>query len=113
MSRRSFWLTPLLALAVAGCGGPLSDARTEFDRGHYAAARQVLASMERTGVWEVPERAGYALYRGLSCGALGDVPRARVWLAQARALRDAHPGALSPDDEARLRAALQTYEVGP
>ncbi len=113
MSRRCFWLTLLLALPVAGCGGPLSDARTEFDRGHYPAARQALASMERNGVWEVSERAAYALYRGLTCGALGDVPRARVWLGQARALRDAHPGALSPDDEARLHAALQTFEVGP
>jgi hypothetical protein len=113
MSHRCLWLIPVLALAVAACGGPLSDARTEFDRGHYVAARQVLASMERTGVWEVPERAGYALYRGLTCGALGDVPRARVWLDQARTLRDAHPGALSADDEARLHAALQTYGVGP
>jgi hypothetical protein len=102
-----------LYLLTSGCGGPLSDARTEFERGHYAAARQLLASMERTGVWAVPERTGYALYRGLTCGALGDVPRARVWLSQARSLRDAHPDALSPDDDSRLRAALQTYEVGP
>jgi hypothetical protein len=102
----------LLALASA-CGGPLSEGRSEFDKGHYAAARQALASMDRPGRWGVPERAQYALYRGLTCGALGDLARARAWLHEARALEDAYPGSLPADDEQRLRAAMQSYEVAP
>jgi hypothetical protein len=103
----------LLLAALPACGGSLAEGRSEFDEGHYAAARHVLAAMDHPGKWGVPERAGYALYRGLSCGALGDVPRARAFLAEARALEDAYPGSLSPEDDHRLRAALQTYEVAP
>jgi hypothetical protein len=105
-------LTVLASLSSA-CGGRLSEGRSEFDKGHYAAARQVLTAMDHGGQWPVPERAQYALYRGLTCGALGDVGRASVWLREARSLEDAHPGALAADDDARLRAALQSYEVAP
>jgi hypothetical protein len=106
-------LVLLAPAALTACGGPLSEGRSEFDKGHYAVARHVLTSMDHPGKWGVPERAEYALYRGLSCGALGDVPRARAFLAEARALEDAYPGSLPPEDDHRLRAALQTYEMDP
>jgi hypothetical protein len=99
--------------ALCACGGPLSDARAEFDRGHYAAARQLLAPLDHPGRWVVSDRATYALYRGLTCGALGDVGRARAWLLEARALEQDHPGSLPAEDDRRLRVALRTYEVGP
>ncbi len=113
MAIRALFPTVSLLAILTACGGPLSHGRAEFDEGHYAAARQTLASMDRPGRWGVPERALYALYRGLSCGALGDVARAREWLYEARALEDAYPGSLQADDDHRLRAALQTYEVAP
>jgi hypothetical protein len=105
--------TVLLALLACACSGPLARGQAEFDKGHYAAARQILTGMDHPGRWEVPERAGYALYRGLTSGALGDVARARVWLREARALEDTYPGSLPADDDHRLRAALLTYEVAP
>jgi hypothetical protein len=107
------FLPVLSLLVVCGCGGPLAEGEDQFDKGHYAAAKQALASMDRPGAWGVPERAEYALYRGLTSGALGDVPRAKAWLLEARALEDAYPGSLSTEHEQRLRAALQTYEVAP
>jgi len=103
----------LLTTVLSACSGPLSEGRSEFDKGHYAAARHVLTSMDHPGKWGVPERAEYALYRGLSCGALGDVAHARAFLAEARALEDAYPGSLPAEDDHRLRAALQTYEMDP
>jgi len=87
----------LLTTVLSACSGPLSEGRSEFDKGHYAAARHVLTSMDHPGKWGVPERAEYALYRGLSCGAL----------------EDAYPGSLPAEDDHRLRAALQTYEMDP
>jgi hypothetical protein len=106
-------LLATLVMILPACGGPLSEGQSEFDKGHYAAAKQALASMDRPGHWGVPERAEYALYRGLTAGALGDVAHARAWLYEARALEDAYPGSLPSEDEERLRAALQTYEVAP
>jgi hypothetical protein len=102
---------PLLAL-ICGCGGPLDDARAQFDQGHYAIAKQVLNGIDARRT-TVPDHATYALYRGLTYGALGDLPRASTWLREARDVVDAHPGALDVDDEHRLRAALQSYEVSP
>ncbi len=100
------------ALLAAGCGGPLSEGQGEFEKGHYAQAAQSLAAIEAgSRAWAPAERAEYALYRGLACGALGDVARARAWLGRAKAREDAHPGSLAPDDARRLRLAIDTYEV--
>lgn len=105
----------ILAAGLAACGGPVASARSEFDQGHYAAAKQALVNLggRPRRVWTVPDRAAYALYCGLTYGALGDVGRASLWLREARGLQDRHPGALEAEDDERLRAALQTYEVGP
>ena len=70
-------------------------------------------ALDHPGRWAVPDRATYALYRGLSSGALGDVARARAFLLEARALEQAYPGSLPAEDDRRLRVALRTYEVAP
>jgi hypothetical protein len=102
----------LISLGLSACSGPLAEGQAQFEKGHYAEAKQTLAAMEVPGRrWRAAERARYALYRGLTCGALGDRPRATVWLREARELRDEHPGALDRQDERRLEAALDTYEV--
>jgi len=112
-TRRLAALALSVTLACA-CGGPLADARSEFDRGHYAAAKQALVDLGRAGrAGPTAERAQYALYCGLTHGALGDVGRARAWLREARSLADANPRALAKGDDERLRTALQTYDVGP
>lgn len=101
------------AWAVAACGGGvLSPAESEFDVGHYPAAKQAFAALEfESRSWDDATRAEYALYRGLTHGALGDDARALEWLRQAKALDDAHPGTLSPDGASRLRVALASLEL--
>lgn len=90
----------------------MSEGESLFEKGHYAEAKQTLATIDVPGRrWTVPERARFALYRGLTFGALGDLPRAATWLREARELENAHPGALETEDFLRLSAAVDTYEV--
>jgi hypothetical protein len=102
----------LLLLGVSACGGPLAEGESLFEKGHYAEAKQTLAAMDVPGRrWRAPDRARYALYRGLTLGALGDVPRATVWLREARALEDTYPDALDKQDALRLEAGILSYAV--
>jgi hypothetical protein len=66
--------------------------------------------------WNSERRAEYALYRGLVHHSLGDRAAAGVWLAEAKALDDAHADAdahahartLSDEDRVRLKLALES-----
>jgi hypothetical protein len=96
-----------LCCALCGCGGPLAQGRWLFDAGRYPQAKQVFASLEaESASWDGPRFARYALYRGLTLGALGDRDRAARWLARAKAVRDGQPRSLSRDDALRLDLAL-------
>ena len=106
----------LLAFALAfalggsnGCANALGQAEAEFASGEYPRAQARLAALEpESRSWSDPDRAAYALYRGLSYAALGDVDRAGRWLREARAIEGAHPGALPPADRQRLAAGLES-----
>lgn len=102
-------LGPLLltgAAALWGCGGALAQGEAQFKAGRYPDAKQTLASIEADARrWAPALRSEYALYRGLTLGALGDTARAARWLELARRLQLAHPGALSEDDARRLEVA--------
>ena len=101
----------LLLLATA-CGGGLGSAKSDFQNGDYGAARETLEKLETTSKsWSESDRATYALYRGLVHHSLGDRRRAATWLAQAKAMEDAHPHTLSADDQTRLGLALEA--LGP
>jgi hypothetical protein len=102
-----------LAVCLAACGGALSEGKCEFEQGNYPQAKQTLAVLENESrTWDDARRAEYALYRGLTLFALADRQRATAWLREAKALEDAHPGALSPADERRLSVALDSG-LGP
>lgn len=95
------------ALAV-GCGGALADGKAQFDKGRYPEAKQTFASIEQESrTWSDARRAEYALYRGLTLAALGDRAAAGVWLKEAKAIEDGHPGSLSADDAQRLKLGLE------
>jgi hypothetical protein len=94
-------------LNACAAGGPLADCKVEFAKGHYPLAKATLLSIEkRSQAWGRPERAEYALYRGLTSEALGDRSQAIEWLREARAIEDAAPGSLAPLDAQRLRVGL-------
>jgi hypothetical protein len=102
-------LVVAIAVAVVGCASPLARGEREFADGRYPEAKRTLAALEgesrRRG-----RRAEYALYRGLTLAALGDVAAAKPWLDEARARESACPGRLSPYDARRLEVALDALE---
>jgi TolA-binding protein len=101
----------LVAGLLTGCAGPLADGESQFDRGRYPEAKQTFASLEsESRRWSDDRRAAYALYRGLTLGALGDRAMAGVWLREAKAIEDTHPGSLSPEDARRLHLGLESHE---
>ena len=98
----------LMAGGFAACGGGLSEGRSEFQAGHYPHAKQIFASIERESRgYSEPDRAEYALFRGLTLDALGDKAQGSVWLREAKAIEDTRPGTLAPGEALRLKAALE------
>jgi hypothetical protein len=107
-SMRALAVVLVYAAWLAGCGGALAEGQSEFDKGRYPEAKQTFAAAEgESRTWNDEKRARYALYRGLTLNALGDRARAGVWLREARAIEDAHPGSLSAEDAQRLRLGLE------
>jgi hypothetical protein len=106
---RLSWLPVAL---IVGCGGVLAEGESQFKKGRYADAKQTfLAAEQESQTWDDRRRAEYALYRGLTHGALGDRSAAGVWLREAKAIEDAHPGTLSTDDVARLGRGLEQIDA--
>ena len=104
-------LALVLLLFVAACAGALAEGKSAFKKGRYPEARDIFVRMEpdyRT--MDERRRAEYALYRGLSHGALGDRSAALFWLREAKAVEDTHPNTLSTDDLARLHVALESFD---
>jgi len=96
---------------LAGCGGALAEGESQFAKGRYPEAKQTFASIEGDSRrWSDDRRAEYALYRGLTLGALGDRAMAGVWLREAKAIEDTHPGSLSPEDARRLHIGLESND---
>jgi hypothetical protein len=104
------WLAvPWVLCATAACGGALAEGQSQFDKGSYPEAKQTFAAAESDSrSWNDAKRARYALYRGLTLGALGDRAQAGVWLREAKAIEDAHPGSLTPDEARRLHLGMDT-----
>jgi hypothetical protein len=97
-----------IAAIDAGCAGPLARGEAAFRTGEYPEAKEALGALEvEARRWPPGERAEYALYRGLTFGALGDVARAGPWLEEAATIARSHPGALSREDERRLDCAVE------
>jgi len=104
-----------LALGLGACRGGLGEAVSQFEAGQYPAAKQRLELLEAEAAgWSPPQRAEYALYRGLTLGALGDPIHAAGWVRRAAAIESSHPGALSPGDARRLNlVAPALLDDGP
>jgi len=101
-----------LCASLVACGGALAEGESQFAKGRYPEAKQTFAALEvESRAWDDHGRAEYALYRGLTLGALGDRARAGVWLREAKAIEDAHPGSLAREDAERLKVALDANDV--
>jgi len=104
----------LSLLLLSACGGALSEGKSDFIKGRYAEARDTFLAVEwESRSWSDARRAEYALYRGLTHGALGDVAAAGVWLREAKAIEDSSPGSLTTEDLSRLKVALKQLDATP
>jgi hypothetical protein len=102
----------LLLFSLCACGGALAEGQSQFEKGLYPEAKQTFAAAEaESRAWDDEKRARYALYRGLTLGALGDRAQAGVWLREAKAVEYAHPGSLSHQEAQRLRLGLESNDA--
>ena len=100
-------LSLLSLLSLAACASALAEGESQFKKGRYPEAKQTFAALEEESArYDDSKRAEYALYRGLTLGALGDRAQSGVWLREAKALEAAHPGSLSTEDLRRMKAAI-------
>jgi hypothetical protein len=107
MRSLGFALAALTFAAVPACASALGEGESQFKKGRYPEAKQTFESLETEAEgYGDARRAEYALYRGLTLGALGDRAAADVWLREAKTLEATRPGTLSPEDTRRMKAAL-------
>ncbi|HKQ70090.1 MAG TPA: hypothetical protein VJT73_12165 [Polyangiaceae bacterium] len=100
------WLAIVALGACSGCAGSFGSALHDYDHGRYAEAASTLREAERDAArWRGQKRARYALYRGLTHLALGDLPGTARWLGEAKRAADADPLLFSDEEAGRLASA--------
>jgi hypothetical protein len=100
---------PTLTALLLGCGSPLSLAVHELETGRPDEADVRFRALEAEfSEFDGPERLRYALYRGLTHLALGDVREAERWIDFAKRAADRDVRAFSNAERGRLLAAWRT-----
>jgi hypothetical protein len=97
--------------ALCGCGGSAVSRGAEYySEGRYIDAAQVFEHGEsHLAQYGAPEQAQYALYRGSTLLALGDLEQARHWLHYGSAIVARHGDALTERERAALAKALARF----
>jgi hypothetical protein len=95
-------------LTTSACGGTMRGVRGAFDQGDYPLAKSRIADVREPAPTD-SSYVSYSLYRGLVCGALGDVSCAKSFLSRAEEAHRRMPNALDEDDQRRLQVGLETY----
>jgi hypothetical protein len=99
----------LVAFLASACGGAMGPALTAFEEGRHPDAMQEFRSLEPDSRdWSQGERARYALYRGLTHLACGDVRAADHWLSRAKRTWEHNPGVFDDQERGRMIAAWRT-----
>jgi citrate synthase len=80
-----------------------------YDQGRYVEADEVFERSEpRVAGAPLEQQATYAVYRGATFVALGDLQHAQRWLTMASEIEHSQPGTLRAEDRAFLDVAWQT-----
>jgi len=99
-------LLALFALALFACTSSLGRGIAHYDRAEYPQALEHLVALEgELSTLSAPERARYALYRGLTHFALGNAALAKPWLEEAKRAYEADPGVFSDQEAGQLASA--------
>jgi hypothetical protein len=107
--RHWFWFGLLGAGPAVGCAGPLGNAVEHFEAGQLPDAAADFRRLEpRFPELAASERIEYALYRGLTHFALGDLAEAERWLAWVKHETDQDPRCLSDAERGRLLSAWRS-----
>jgi hypothetical protein len=106
---RSFCRGEIWAVFVAlatGCAPTIGSAVRAYEHGRYPEALdELLAEEHRVTARGGAEGARYALYRGLSHWALGDLRATNFWFEWLERAIAADPTLLSPEESAELASA--------
>jgi len=95
-----------MALFAVGCTPSFSGAVRAYEHGRYAEAMEELRAVEADACrGNNSDATRYALYRGLTHFALGDLAATRAWFAPIERAVAAQPELLSNDETHRLAAA--------
>jgi hypothetical protein len=109
--RENFFLIALALctlLTTSACGTTMRSVRGAFDQGDYPLAKSRIAEVREPAPTD-SSYASYSLYRGLICGALGDVSCAKIFLGRAEEAQHRMPSSLDEDEKRRLQVGLETY----
>jgi hypothetical protein len=103
--RRWTFAAGLLAWGV-GCAPSIGGAVRTYEHARYPEAMEELRAVE-TDVcrWNPSDAARYALYRGLTHLALGDLAATRLWFGRVRRAIAGDPTLLTGDDAGRFASA--------
>ena len=113
MRRQSLKLIPCIAVGLlSACAGQLGAGVDAFHNADHARALAAFTDVEPSQL-SVDEYARYALYRGLTHLALGDLSEAQHHLAACKALVDEHRDGLTLDERLRLRQAWLSMGLMP
>jgi len=107
-------LALLGALTPSACTGPLGPPLDAFHDGRLPESAAHFRRLEpRLSDLSAPERARYALYRGLSHLGLGDARAAHQWLSIAKRLERDDPSCFDAVERGELYAAWRSMGRAP
>jgi hypothetical protein len=87
----------------------MGKAVTAFEEGRHPDAVAAFRGLEaESREWPTDERARYALYRGLTHLACGDVRAADRWLSDAKYSWERDPGVFDAEERGRMLSAWRS-----
>jgi hypothetical protein len=103
-----------MALGLLACEAPMARGLQAYHDGCYPeSVERLMGSEGQMRGADAPQRARYALYRGLAHLAVGDVELANRWLAEAKALWDWDRSVLDTQDTGRMLSGWQALGHEP
>jgi tetratricopeptide (TPR) repeat protein len=113
LSRVSVGALWIVSLGLGGCASHLAQRGQDLyaERRYVEAAEVFERTEDRLPAASAREQAEYALYRGATFLALGDLPHAEQWLQVALKEQQTRPDALGDDQRVFLKRAWTALDA--